>query len=126
MQDFRNLLVWQKSHALVLRVYAKTANFPRSEACGLTSQIRKAAVSIAANIAEGSARSTDKEFTRFLYISSGSASELEYFSILITDLRLLETAEAAGICADVQEIKRMLSGLIASLRLREKRRVTQS
>jgi four helix bundle protein len=72
-------------------------------------------VSIAANIAEGSARSGDKEFSRFLYISLGSASELEYFCILVADLGLLKPAEATVIEADAAEIKRMLSGLIASL-----------
>jgi four helix bundle protein len=68
-----------------------------------------------ANIAEGSARSSDKEFARFLYISLGSASELEYFSILIGDLVLVKKPEAAKIETDAAEIKRMLSGLIASL-----------
>ena len=76
MQDFRKLKVWQKSHRLALKVYAITANFPKTETFGVTSQARRAAVSIAANIAEGSARSGDKEFARFLYISLGSASEL--------------------------------------------------
>ena len=115
MQDFRNLRVWRKSHSLTLHVYAKTADFPKAEAFGLTAQARRAAVSIAANIAEGSARSTDKEFARFLYMSLGSASELEYFSILIADLGLLEQSEAIKIGNDAAEVKRMLSGLIASL-----------
>ena len=115
MQDFRKLKVWQKSHSLVLHVYAKTATFPKTEMFGVTSQARRAAVSIAANIAEGSARDGDREFARFLYVSLGSASELEYFSILIADLGLLETVEAANIETDAAEIKRMLSGLIASL-----------
>jgi four helix bundle protein len=115
MQDFRKLKVWHKSHSLALQVYAKTAVFPKEETYGLTAQVRRAAVSIAANIAEGSARSGDKEFARFLYISFGSASELEYFSILIADLGLLKKIEAAQIETDAAEIKRMLSGLIASL-----------
>jgi four helix bundle protein len=115
MQDFRKLKVWQKSHRLALKVYAITANFPKTETFGVTSQARRAAVSIAANIAEGSARSGDKEFSRFLYISLGSASELEYFCILVADLGLLKPAEATVIEADAAEIKRMLSGLIASL-----------
>ena len=115
MQDFRKLKVWQKSHSLVLHVYSKTVDFPKTEVFGVTAQTRRAAVSIAANIAEGCARSGDKEFARFLSISLGSASELEYFSILIGDLGLLKRAEAAKICTDAAEIKRMLSGLIASL-----------
>ena len=88
MQDFRKLNVWRKSHALTLRVYAETAKFPKEESLGITAQARRAAVSIAANIAEGSARDGDREFARFLYISLGSASEFEYFSILIADLGL--------------------------------------
>lgn len=115
MQDFRKLKVWQKSHSLVLRVYADTATFPQTETFGITAQTRRAAVSIAANIAEGSARSSDKEFARFLYISLGSASELEYFSILVADLGFLRRADAAKLESDAAEIKRMLSGLIASL-----------
>jgi four helix bundle protein len=115
MQDFRKLKVWQKSHSLVLHVYAATANFPKTETFGITAQTRRAAVSIPANIAEGSARCGDKEFSRFLYIACGSASELEYFSILIADLGFLRKIDAAKIEADAAEIKRMLSGLIASL-----------
>jgi len=100
---------------LALHVYSKTADFPKSELFGVTSQTRRAAVSTAANIAEGSARGGDKEFARFLYIALGSASELEYFAILIADLGLLKRAEATKIEADAGEIKRMLSGLIGSL-----------
>ena len=115
MQDFRKLIVWQKSHRLVLEVYAKTVNFPRTEAFGLTGQTRRAAVSIAANIAEGSGRKGDKEFARFLYISLGSASELEYLSMVIRDLMLLEQADAIKIESAAVEIKKMLTGLIATL-----------
>jgi four helix bundle protein len=115
MQDFKRLEVWKKSHALVLETYAETANFPKSEVFGLTAQTRRAAVSIAANIAEGSARSGDKEFSRFLQIALGSASEVEYFSILMADLALLDKRRAAQIGNDAVEIKRMLAGLIASL-----------
>lgn len=116
MQDFRKLQVWQKSHSLALHVYAQTATSPKTEMFGVTAQARRAAVSIAANIAEGSARRGDKEFARFLYIALGSVSELEYFSVLIADLCLLKKAEAFRIESGAAEIKRMLSGLIASLR----------
>lgn len=115
MQDFRRLKVWLKSHRLVLRTYAATANFPKTETFGVTAQVRRAAVSIAANISEGSARSSDKEFARFLFISLGSASELEYFAILIADLGYLKRDDAARIEENASEIKRMLSGLIAKL-----------
>ena len=83
MQDFKNLKAWQKAHRLVLETYAKTANFPREEQFGLTAQVRRAAVSIAANIAEGSSRRGDREFAQFLRVASGSASEVEYFAILV-------------------------------------------
>ena len=120
MQDFRKLKVWQKSHRLVLTTYAATANFPKTETFGVTAQVRRAAVSIAANIAEGSARSGDKEFARFLSISLGSASELEYFAILTNDLCLLEREDAARLEEDASEIKRVLAGLIAKLRPRSR------
>jgi four helix bundle protein len=115
MQDFRNLKVWQKSHALVLKVYEITADFPKAEMFGLTAQTRRAAVSIAANIAEGSSRSGDRDFARFLQVALASASEVEYFSILIGDLAMLKKAEAVRLGTDAAEIKRMLGGLIASL-----------
>jgi four helix bundle protein len=126
MQDFRNLKVWQKSHALVLKVYALTATFPKAEMFGLTAQTRRAAVSIAANIAEGSARSGDKEFAHFLQIALASASEVEYFSILIADLALLRNGEAAILGTDAAEIKRMLTGLITSLPVQAARLTTDS
>ena len=116
MQDFRNLQVWQKSHRVALRVYAVSASLPKAETFGVTRQIRRAAVSIAANIAEGSARRGDKEFSRFLYISLGSDSELEYFAILIADLGFMKRDDAKRIEEDACEIKRMLTGLIAKTR----------
>jgi four helix bundle protein len=115
MQDFKKLKVWQKAHHLVLDVYAKTANFPRDEIFGLTSQIRRAAVSVAANIAEGSSRNGDREFAQFLRLARASVSEVEYFSILTADLRLIERPDAIRLGEDAAEIRRMVSGLIASL-----------
>jgi four helix bundle protein len=78
MRDFRRLNVWACSHRLALRVYEASAAFPERERYGLTSQTRRAAVSIAANIAEGCGRSGDAELRRFLSIAAGSASELQY------------------------------------------------
>lgn len=115
MQDFKKLQVWQKSHSLVLDVYAKSATFPKAEMFGLTSQVRRASVSIAANIAEGSSTGSDKEFARFLRISAASASEVEYFSILVAELGLLDNRAAGQWSQDVGEIRRMISGLLASL-----------
>ncbi len=120
MQDFKNLQAWQKAHRLVLETYAKTANFPRAEQFGLTAQVRRAAVSIASNIAEGSSRRGDREFAQFLRVASGSASEVEYFAILVADLSLLGRPEAAQI-ADAVEVRRMLSGLLATLSTHKRR-----
>ena len=82
MQDFRQLKVWRKAHSLALAIYKGTVRFPRTELYGLTSQIRRACVSIPANIAEGCGRGGDPELGRFLQIAMGSASELEYHLLL--------------------------------------------
>jgi four helix bundle protein len=79
MQDFKKLYAWQKSHALALRTYAVSATFPRAELFGLTAQLRRAAVSIPANISEGACRGGDRSFANFLRIAIGSAGELEYY-----------------------------------------------
>jgi four helix bundle protein len=112
MQDFRQLKVWQKSHALVLRVYGATTTFPDSERFGLTSQMRRAAFSIPANIAEGCARSGKLELRQFLHISAGSVSELDYFLLLARDLRLFTDKQYESIQPSLAEIRRMLTGLI--------------
>ncbi len=89
MQNFRELKVWNKAHAVTLAAYSATESFPASERYGLTSQMRRAATSIAANIAEGCGRSSDADFARFLHVALGSASELEYLVLLARDLRLI-------------------------------------
>jgi four helix bundle protein len=86
VKDFRKQKVWQKAHDLALEVYRVTEAFPKTELFGLTSQIRRAGVSIPANIAEGCGRDTDADFSRFLQIAMGSASELEYHLLLAHDL----------------------------------------
>src|SRR5207245_11546289 len=87
MQDFKQLKVWQKSHSLVLRIYAATVVFREHERFGITSQMRRAAASVPANIAEGCARASRVEFCQFLHVAAGSASELEYFLLLARALR---------------------------------------
>jgi four helix bundle protein len=79
MKDFKDLMVWQKAHVLTLAIYKLTLRFPKEEMYGLTSQLRRAAASIAANIAEGCGRRSDREFKRFLQIARGSASEKIFF-----------------------------------------------
>ena len=115
MQDYKNLKVWQKSHELVLSLYKATAKFPKSEQWGLSSQIRRAAVSIPANIAEGCARGGDPEFVRFLYIAQASASELDYHIFLCRDLKLLAASDHETLSESLNHIRRMLTSLIQTL-----------
>jgi four helix bundle protein len=111
MQDFKDLKVWRKSHQLVLAVYKATAAFPREELYGLTSQARRAASSIPANIAEGCGRHGRPEFGRFLQIAMGSASEVEYHLLLCRDLGYLDASLHATLEQDILEVKRMLTSL---------------
>jgi four helix bundle protein len=112
MKDFRDLQVWAKSHALTLTVYRATSSFPKEELYGLTSQMRRSSASIPANIAEGCGRSGNGEFHRFLQISTGSASELEYHILLARDLGFLAQGDFESLTGQVQEVKKMLAGLI--------------
>ncbi len=115
MKDFKSLKVWHKAHQLTLLVYALTRTFPREEMYGLTSQIRRAAASIPANIAEGSGRRSDGELRRFLQIARGSASELEYHLLLARDLGFLGSPHYATVETNVAEVQRMLTALVKSL-----------
>ena len=116
MKDFRKLDVWQKSHQVTLAVYTATTDFPKDELYGLTSQTRRAAASIPANIAEGCGRSGDAELARFLQIAMGSASELEYHLLLAHDLGFLDAATYTHINDDLGAAKRMLNAFIQKLR----------
>lgn len=116
MKDFRQLKVWEKSHQLALAVYKATKEFPKEELYGLTSQIRRASMSIPTNIAEGCGRNTDAEFARFLQIAMGSASETEYQLLLAYDLGFLNKEQYDKLNIDVIEIKRMLASLLKTLR----------
>jgi four helix bundle protein len=116
MQDFRNLKVWQRAHELTLGLYRFTKKFPKEELYGLTSQIRRAACSVCANIAEGCGRRGDREFGRFLYITLGSACELEYHLLLSADLDYLDRPAYLRLNREVVEVKRMISGLLTRLR----------
>ncbi len=116
MKDFHKLTVWQKAHQLVLETYEATRDFPREEAYGLTLQLRRAAASIPANIAEGCGRDGDKELSRFLQIAAGSASETEYHLLLAHDLGLLKEESHERLRSGVAEVKRMLTALTQKLR----------
>lgn len=112
MKDFKELKVWTKAHHLTLHLYTVTHDFTRTEVYGLTSQMRRSAISIAANIAEGCGRRSDGEFTRFLQIARGSASELEYHLILARDLGFLSEEEHKRMEVELVEIQRMLTALV--------------
>jgi four helix bundle protein len=115
MKDFRKLTVWAKAHRLALDIYRVTVDFPRQELYGITSQMRRAGASIAANIAEGYGRGGDGEFQHFLNIAAGSAVELEYFLLLARDLNMLTTDRYATLQEEVIEVQRMLSGLLRTV-----------
>jgi len=115
MQDFRDLKVWQKAHALTLAVCRESAQFPREERYGLTSQLRRAAASIEANLAEGRCRQTDPDFRRFVGIALGSAAEVDTFLFLARDLSFFNDAAFHPLAREVGEVKKMLSSLQAKL-----------
>jgi four helix bundle protein len=112
VKDFKELKVWEKAHALTIDVYRATRYFPREELYGLTTQLRRSAVSVGANIAEGCGRRSDGEFTRFLQIARGSASELEYELLLAKDLGLIAPTQYAALEQSIVEIERMLTTLV--------------
>ncbi len=126
MQDFRGLKVWEKSHALALHVYRATQRVRRADFPGLVPQLRRAAASIPANIAEGCGHAGRREFARFLQIAIASAFELEYHLILAAELGVIQRSTYLELEAQVKEIKRMLTGLIARVRLDDKSQTNQS
>ena len=118
LKSYQDLEVWKKSIELAERVYRVSAQFPPEEKYGLTSQIRRAAVSIAANIAEGAERSGTGEFLQFLGIASGSLAETETFLILAERLGMVTQEKIALLQAQAADVGRMLNGLKRSLRSR--------
>ena len=110
MRDFKKMQVWEKAHQFVVRLYRITALFPKEEMYGLTSQIRRAAASIPANIAEGAGRDTQAELAHFLYIAAGSAAELDYHLLLARDLGYIDSGDYPELENCITEIKRMLHG----------------
>lgn len=108
--------MWEKGHQLTLAVYRATRKFPREELYGLTSQMRRAAASIPTNLAEGCCRSGDADFARFAQIAMGSAGELKYQCVLARDLGFIENTEGESLIGAVDEVQRMLTSLIQTLR----------
>ena len=116
MQDYRKLKVWEKAHELVLDIYLATKRFPNEEMYGVTSQLRRAVISVSANIVEGSGRKTAPDFARFLSMSLGSTNEVEYFLLLSKDLGYLKNGEYQSLCNQLIEIRKMLVSFAAKVR----------
>jgi four helix bundle protein len=112
LKDFRRLKVWEKAHLLTLDVYKVTARFPREEMYGLTSQMRRCSASVGANIAESCGKQGNNELHRFLYIASGSASELDYHLLLSRDLGYLSDQDYRRMDQYLLEVRRMLTALL--------------
>jgi len=116
MQNYKELKVWEKAHHFVLEVYNTTGTFPKDEIYSLTNQLRRAAVSIPANIAEGCGKNSQQELAHFLNISLGSANEVEYLLILSKDLTYINETIFITLDSSINEIKAMLISLIAKVR----------
>lgn len=115
IKRYNDLLVWQHSMELAKKVYAVTSHFPKEELYGLTSQMRRASVSVAANIAEGHARNTTGEFRQFLGIARGSLAELETLIILSDGLGLMLPEAEQRLLEETEAINKMLNSLLRSL-----------
>ncbi len=112
MRDYKKYKVWELGHEVTLEVYRLTKTFPKDENFGITSQMRRAAYSIPSNISEGCGRESDAEFKRFLTIARGSASELEYFTILAKDLEYIKEEIFSELNDKVDRIRRSITNLI--------------
>jgi four helix bundle protein len=120
VRKFRELVVWQKALDLVKEIYRVTQEFPKEEIFGLTSQLRRAAVSVPSNIAEGQGRLTEKEFRQFLGNARGSLAEVETQIIIANDLDFINDQDFKNLSAMITEVGRVLNGLISSV-ISEKR-----
>jgi four helix bundle protein len=116
MRTHKDLEVWKKSMEMVTKIYTLTRSFPKEELYGLTNQMRRAAVSVPSNIAEGAGRNSSKELLQFLYYATGSLSELETQLIIAHNLEYFNNEQKQDIDTMVSEIFKMLSGLIKSLK----------
>ena len=115
VSSYKDLLVWQRSMDLVERIYQITSKFPSNEQWGLTSQMRRAAVSVPSNIAEGYGRQATGEYRHHLSMGRGSLLELETQVLLCRKLKYLEAADADSLLTEIEEISKMLASLISKL-----------
>ena len=125
MTNHKDLTVWKESVELAVTCYKVTEKFPRLEQYGLASQMRRAAISIGSNIAEGAARTSSKEFVQFLYISLGSASELDTQIEIARRIGLGNTPDIEALQLKVHGISRMLQGLIRSVKTKTPKNQSQ-
>ena len=116
MKDFRNLKVWTNAHQFALNIFNSSKSFPKEEQFGITSQIRRAALSIPTNIAEGCGRGSDSDFARFIQIALGSASEVEYQILFCKELSFIDENSYLKFSKDIVEIKKSLTALLKKLR----------
>ena len=117
MRDYRRIIAWQKADDLTVLVYEETKKFPKDEAYALTSQIRRAAYSVAANIVEGASRNSLKDYLHFLYVARGSLAETDYFIHLSKRLKYLDDASHVLLASAADETARVLTGLIQSVQV---------
>src|SRR5688500_15697431 len=115
MRNFQELSIWQRSHALTLKIYHYSQTFPKEEVYGLISQMRRSSASIPTNIAEGCGRNSNAEMKRFLIIATGSASELEYLLILSKDLQYLSETSCKELQTELIEVRKMIYAFIKYL-----------
>ncbi len=112
MKEYKNLEVWKRAHRMTIDIYQLTKSFPKEEQYGLTSQLRRAMASVSTNITEGCGRNSQREFSRFLQISGGSASEVEYLILLTRDLKFIKESEYQKFVKEIISIQKMLHALI--------------
>lgn len=110
--SFKDLIVWQRSHQFVLDIYKAAKTFPKDEQLGLTSQIRRASISVSSNIVEGSQRGSDKEFIRFLRMARGSLAEVQAQLLIARDLGYIKTEVFKMMADNAVEINKLLNGLL--------------
>ena len=116
MKNYEQLEVWHKAHALTVQPYRETEAFPRSEMFGLTSQIRRSAGSIGANLAEGCGRWSEVELARYVQIAMGSASELQNHLRLVKDLGFFKESKYGSLVQTLTSVRQMLTALLQTLR----------
>ena len=116
MQNYQDLKVWQKAHAMVLMVYQLTKQFPKEEMYGLTSQLRRSVGSVPANLAEGCGKNNQLDTANYFQISLGSLHETEYYALLAKDLTYISESDFDHLDSSIKEVKAMLVALIKTVR----------